>query len=73
MNLGAFAVCSRSAAEALRGRSTTWPAVAWRQPLLGVAMTIFILSLAGIPPTAGFAGSCAVQRRDRRGLRPASS
>jgi NADH-quinone oxidoreductase subunit N len=30
--------------------------VGYRQPLLGAAMTIFMLSLAGIPPTAGFFG-----------------
>jgi len=27
-----------------------------RSPLIGVAMTIFLLSLTGIPPTAGFVG-----------------
>ncbi len=26
----------------------------WRQPLLGVSMAVFMLSLAGVPPFAGF-------------------
>src|SRR6185295_20192826 len=32
----------------------------FRQPILGIAMTIFMLSLAGVPPTAGFAGKLAL-------------
>jgi NADH-quinone oxidoreductase subunit N len=28
----------------------------FRQPLLGLALTLFMLGLAGIPPTAGFMG-----------------
>jgi NADH-quinone oxidoreductase subunit N len=31
-----------------------------RQPLVAAAMTIFMLSLAGVPPTAGFVGKFAV-------------
>ncbi len=34
--------------------------VGFRQPMLGIAMTIFMLSLAGLPPTAGFAGKLAL-------------
>ena len=34
--------------------------VGFRQPLLGIAMTIFMLSFAGIPPTAGFTGKFAL-------------
>ena len=57
MNLGAFAVVI------LLGRRgeenvmiADYAGAGYRQPLLGVAMTIFMLSLAGIPPTAGFFG-----------------
>ena len=32
----------------------------WRQPLLGIAMTVFMLSLAGVPPMVGFAGKLAL-------------
>jgi NADH-quinone oxidoreductase subunit N len=54
-NLGAFAVVI---ALEKRGESA-WSmddfAGLWvRQPLLAVAMAIFMLSLAGVPPTAGF-------------------
>ena len=50
-NLGAFAVVARLgqdlAAYAGIGRSSPWT---------GAAMTVFLLSLVGVPPLAGFAG-----------------
>lgn len=51
MNLGAFAIIQRTghALEAYKGMGRT-------QPIRGVAMTIFLISLVGIPPLAGFAG-----------------
>jgi NADH-quinone oxidoreductase subunit N len=55
MNLGAFAVI-----QAMSGRDdqatnvTNFEGLASRSPLLAGAMAIFMLSLAGIPPTAGF-------------------
>jgi NADH-quinone oxidoreductase subunit N len=67
MNLGAFAVLvylenshaangddvdsedANISMDGLRG-------LAWRQPVAAAALTIFLLSLAGIPPTAGFFG-----------------
>ena len=40
-----------------------------RRPVLAVLLTVFLLSLAGIPPTAGFAAKVLVLRRgDERGL-----
>lgn len=55
MNLGAFAVVM---AVGLRGESnrhtSDYAGLFTRQPLLAVALTVFLLSLAGIPPTAGF-------------------
>ncbi|HEX8026018.1 MAG TPA: NADH-quinone oxidoreductase subunit N [Candidatus Limnocylindrales bacterium] len=55
MNLGAFAVIA-----ALQKRSgvtsnlDTFAGLGRREPWLGVLMTLFLLSLTGIPPTAGF-------------------
>jgi NADH-quinone oxidoreductase subunit N len=55
MNLGAFAVIA-----ALQKRSgvtsslATFAGLGRREPLLGLLMTLFLLSLIGIPPTAGF-------------------
>lgn len=51
MNLGAFAVVAQAGRELEAfsgfGRTTAW---------LGGAMVVFLLSLVGIPPLAGFAG-----------------
>ena len=56
MNLGAFAV-DRGAPEAGRrdvGSLATFAGLGRREPALGILMTLFLLSLTGIPPTAGF-------------------
>ncbi len=57
MTLGAFAVLI---ALGRRGEPNEdladWAGVGFRHPLLGLSMAVFMLSLAGIPPTAGFAG-----------------
>ena len=58
MNLGAFAVVvlvGRRENENLLV-SEGWKGFGIRYPLLGAAMTLFMLSLAGVPPTAGFLG-----------------
>ncbi|HYO47857.1 MAG TPA: NADH-quinone oxidoreductase subunit N, partial [Gemmatimonadota bacterium] len=34
--------------------------IAWRHPLLGAAMALFMFSLTGIPPTAGFVGKFTI-------------
>jgi NADH-quinone oxidoreductase subunit N len=55
MNLGAFAVIA-----ALQKRTgvtsslATFSGLGRKEPVLGVIMTLFLLSLTGIPPTAGF-------------------
>ena len=51
MNLGAFAIiqCTGRTLDAFTGMGRT-------RPVTGVAMTIFLMSLVGIPPLAGFAG-----------------
>ena len=66
-NLGAFAIISH-----LAGKSDSYTDVhdlaglGFKRPLLGAAMMVFMLSMAGVPPTGGFIGkylmfSAAVQ------------
>ncbi len=61
MTIGAFAVAGavgRGDAHEERGYDfvRTWGGLGTRKPLLALAMTVFMLSLAGIPPTGGFIG-----------------
>jgi NADH-quinone oxidoreductase subunit N len=60
MNLGAFAVVAlvrnATGSETLDG----FRGLARRQPVLAVTMTVFLLSLLGLPPLAGFAGKFQV-------------
>ena len=61
MNLGAFAVLTMMG----RGRDervlmSDLGGLGFRQPFLGLAMTLFMISLGGIPPTAGFMGKIYV-------------
>ena len=44
------------------GHADDWSGIARRRPALALAMTLFLLSLAGVPPTGGyFAGHRAVR------------
>jgi NADH-quinone oxidoreductase subunit N len=54
MNLGAFAVVTAVARESPRLLIEDFAGLVRRAPLIAVAMTLFLISLAGIPPTAGF-------------------
>ena len=57
MNLGAFAVIIllvRNGEE--REQIDDLAGLGYARPALGLAMTLFMLSLGGIPPTAGFMG-----------------
>ena len=57
MNLGAFgliALLGRGADE--RVLVSDLAGLGFRQPFLALAMTVFMISLGGIPPTAGFMG-----------------
>ena len=61
MNLGAFGVLALLG----RGREervliSDFNGLGFRQPLLGIAMSVFLISLGGIPPTAGFMGKVYV-------------
>ncbi len=55
MNLGAFAVIAALQKRAgVTSALATFAGLGRREPLLGILMTLFLLSLIGIPPTAGF-------------------
>jgi NADH-quinone oxidoreductase subunit N len=61
MTIGAFAVAGavgRGDAHEERGYDyvRSWGGLGSRKPFLALAMTVFMLSLAGIPPTGGFIG-----------------
>jgi NADH-quinone oxidoreductase subunit N len=63
MTIGSFAVLM-----VVAGRGETrldldaFSGLGWRMPLLGVAMTVFLLSLAGFPLTGGFVGKVYILR-----------
>jgi NADH-quinone oxidoreductase subunit N len=56
MNLGAFFVLI--AVKGVTGGETfkDYEGLGWKMPLVGVIMTVFMFSLTGLPPTAGFIG-----------------
>lgn len=56
MNLGAFYAVMIVANKVGSEDIEQYKGLGYRSPLIGVAMTIFLLSLTGIPPTAGFVG-----------------
>lgn len=55
MKSGAFMVVAALGAVAIGERIEDFKGLSKRSPFLAFAMTIFLLSLAGIPPLAGFA------------------
>ncbi len=56
MNMGAFAVVTLFIKDGGKGELISdYRGLSQRHPLLSVIMALFLLSLAGIPPTAGFA------------------
>ncbi|MGH7559015.1 MAG: NADH-quinone oxidoreductase subunit N [Gemmatimonadota bacterium] len=62
MTLGAFGVVT---VLGERGRENTsisrdYAGLGYREPLLGAAMALFMFSLTGIPPTAGFFGKFTI-------------
>ncbi len=55
MNLGAFAVVAAlQRRTGISSQLETFAGLGRREPLLAILMTLFLLSLTGIPPTAGF-------------------
>jgi NADH-quinone oxidoreductase subunit N len=53
-NMGAFAVVIAISSKIGSDKIDDYAGMARRSPFLATCMTIFLLSLAGIPPTAGF-------------------
>lgn len=57
MNIGAFAVIILVAKKGeTNGNVSDFAGLGSKRPLLALVMTIFLFSLAGMPPTAGFIG-----------------
>lgn len=54
MNLGAFAVVAAISREAPGVQISDFAGLRHRAPMLMTAMTVFMISLAGIPPAGGF-------------------
>jgi NADH-quinone oxidoreductase subunit N len=55
MNLGAFAVVAAlQKRTGVTSQLDTFAGLGRKEPLLGILMLLFLLSLTGIPPTAGF-------------------
>jgi len=56
MNLGAFftviVVKNKTGGETF----TDFKGIGWKMPIVGLVMTVFMFSLTGLPPTAGFIG-----------------
>ncbi|MCL2761418.1 MAG: NADH-quinone oxidoreductase subunit N [Desulfuromonadales bacterium] len=57
MNIGAFAVVILIAKKGeVNSNVSDFAGLGYKHPFLGVVMSIFLFSLAGIPPAAGFVG-----------------
>jgi len=57
MNIGAFAVLVLAGKQGEENLTLDgFAGFGYKRPFLGVAMTIFLFSLMGLPPTAGFTG-----------------
>src|SRR5438045_5740259 len=55
MNLGAFAcIAALQKRAGVTSNLETFAGLGRREPALAILMTLFLLSLTGIPPTAGF-------------------
>ncbi len=56
MSLGAFGVLSYLARDEEDFDLERFSGLAYKRPLLALVMSVFLFSMAGIPPTAGFVG-----------------
>ena len=56
MNIGAFLVVIIVSNQLNSEEIDAYTGLGWRAPFLAAAMTVFLFSLTGIPPTAGFIG-----------------
>ena len=56
MNLGAFYIVMLIANKSGSENINDYDGIGYKAPFLGVALTIFLVALTGLPPTAGFIG-----------------
>lgn len=57
MNIGAFAIIILVAKKGeTNGNVSDFAGLGFKKPILALAMTLFLFSLAGVPPAAGFIG-----------------
>lgn len=57
MNIGAFAIIILVGKKGdINPNVSDWAGLGFKRPILALCMSIFLFSLAGIPPTAGFIG-----------------
>ncbi len=57
MNIGAFAIIILVSKKGeTNGNVSDFAGLGFKRPLLAIAMTLFLFSLAGVPPAAGFIG-----------------
>jgi NADH-quinone oxidoreductase subunit N len=60
MNLGAFFIVQIVANKIDSEDIEDYTGLGYRSPVIGVCLTIFLISLTGLPPTAGFVGKLYV-------------
>jgi NADH-quinone oxidoreductase subunit N len=61
MNLGAFAVAALLSSDREEGsRLANYAGLGRRRPVAAALMTVFLLAMAGLPPTAGFLGKVLI-------------
>ena len=56
MNLGAFFIVQLIANKLNSENIDDYNGLGYRSPIIAVCLTVFLISLAGLPPTAGFIG-----------------
>jgi len=56
MNLGAFLVVIYVNDQIGGEEFTHFDGLGWKMPFIGITMTLFMVALTGLPPTAGFVG-----------------
>ncbi len=61
MNLGAFAIAATLSGDGEEGsRLANYRGLAKRRPLAAALMSVFLIAMAGLPPTAGFLGKILI-------------
>jgi len=63
MNLGAFAIAATLSSDREEGAVlSNYAGLGYRRPWAAFAMSVFLLAMAGLPPTAGFLGKIFILR-----------